>query len=101
MLVQQSETQGWGELHIDFVVVQCMIVIVHVYTCIIIAERNSSRHWIVDYGPGMGSCMYVCPSPFWNAIKVPRMRNDNSIYIIFVCVSAYMHCSLHTHVPGS
>ena len=26
----------------------------------IIAERISTRHWITDCGPGIGSCMYVC-----------------------------------------
>ena len=25
-----------------------------------IAEHISARHWIADYGPGIGSCMYVC-----------------------------------------
>ena len=60
---------------------------------IIIAERISTRHWITNCGPGIGSCMYmyvqyVCLSRFWNAIKAPRMHDGNSICIIFVCMSA-------------
>ena len=31
------------------------------YVCII-AERISTRHWIADCGPGIGSCMFVCMS---------------------------------------
>ena len=68
------------------------------YSLVVIAEHISTRQWIADCGPRIGSCMYVCPSRFWNAIKVPRMRGDNSVCItVFcVCVSACMHCSLHT-----
>ena len=65
------------------------------YVCfiaIIIAELISARHWIVDCGPGIGSCIYVCPSHFWNVIKAWRMCDGNPICICaFVSVFVYMH----------
>ena len=67
----------------------------------VIAKHISARHWIVDCGPGIGSCMYicmyVCPSRFWNAIKAPRMRDGNSI-CISICVRVCMHALQLTYL---
>ena len=81
-----------------------------IFSHLIIAERISARHWITDCGPGIGSCMYVCPSRLWNAIKAQHMYDGNSICTttmhVFVhrfpslyacvCMHACMHCSLRT-----
>ena len=74
----------------------------------IIAKRISTRHWVADFGLGMGSCMlvglYVCPLRFWNVSRAQHTheRDGNSICTanvhVFVCVR--LHACAAIWVPG-
>ena len=63
----------------------------------VIAKHISARHWIVDCGPGIGSCMYVHHA-FGMQLRLHACAMATRFVFQFAYVSACMRCSLHTWI---